>query len=200
MKGLDEFDMPRPWKLPSFDPPPPPPPPPPSWKQEEIDAAFDAARLAGHAEGLAQGTEQGLAEGLARGLSEGREAGHHEAFDAAEAKLEKLAASLKLLIDEMAEFPDAIAAPVVDLALLIAQRLTGNASFERAAFVQAVQEALQQACHPPLQQVPFYSTQQCQWFPLPSADHSRRREVQEWRMPPESTLSSWCIYISLSLR
>ncbi len=142
MKGLDEFVTPRPWKLPSFDPPPPPPPPPPSWKQEEIDAAFDAARLAGHAEGLAQGTEEGLAEGLARGLSEGREAGHHEAFDAAEAKLEKLAAALKLLIDEMAEFPDAIAAPVVDLALLIAQRLTGNASFERAAFVQAVQEAL----------------------------------------------------------
>ena len=130
------------WAPPSFDPPPPPVPPPPAPSVEEIEALVERARAEGHAEGRAAGFAEGRAEGLAQGLAEGRERGHREAFDAARARLEAATASLQTVLDEIAGFPDALAEPVVDLALLVAQRLSGSQAFERAAFVQAVQEAL----------------------------------------------------------
>lgn len=103
---------------------------------------FRLAREQGHAEGLAAGLAQGHAEGVERGLVDGRAQGHLEAFQQALPRLTNLTTSLQNTLDDIRGLPDAIAEPVVDLALLIAQRLSGSQQFERAAFVQAVQEAL----------------------------------------------------------
>lgn len=103
---------------------------------------FRLAREQGHAEGLAAGLAQGHAEGVERGLLDGRAQGHLEAFQQALPRLTNLTTSLQNTLDDIRGLPDAIAEPVVDLALLIAQRLSGSQQFERAAFVQAVQEAL----------------------------------------------------------
>lgn len=142
MATADALALLRSWAPPSFDPPPPPPPPPPSISQAEIDAVLEQARAQGHALGLAQGTAQGYAEGLQQGLTEGRAEGHRLAFATARDRLAALTAALQDTLTEVSELPGAIAEPVVDLALLVAQRLTGSQSFERTAFVVAVQEAL----------------------------------------------------------
>ena len=143
MGAVDPFASVQPWRLPSFDPPPPPPPPPPpSLSQGEIDSVLEEARVRGDALGFEAGTVRGFAEGRERGLVEGRDEGHRLAFDAARQRLDELAASMQATLDEIAGFPAAIAEPVVDLALLVAQRLSGSQQFERAAFVQAVHDAL----------------------------------------------------------
>jgi flagellar assembly protein FliH len=103
---------------------------------------FRLARERGHAEGLAAGIAEGHAEGLERGLQDGRAEGYREAFQQAQPRLTNLTTSLQNTLDDIRGLPDAIAEPVVDLALLIAQRLSGSQKYERAAFVQAVQEAL----------------------------------------------------------
>lgn len=143
--ALRDFGAPEPvsaWVPPSFDPAPPPPPPPPMPSVQEIETLVQAARAEGHAEGRAAGFEHGRSEGLAQGLAEGRERGHREAFQAAAERLASLTESLQAVLDELSAFPDAVAEPVTDLALEIAQRLAGSRDFERTAFVQAVQEAL----------------------------------------------------------
>ena len=142
MSTADALAPLRSWAPPSFDPPPPPPPPPPSISQAEIDAALEAARVQGHALGLDQGRTQGFAKGLQQGLDEGRAEGHRLAFEAARDRLAALTSALQATLAEVSGLPGAIAEPVVDLALLVAQRLTGSQAFERAAFVTAVQEAL----------------------------------------------------------
>lgn len=130
------------WQPRSFDPAPPPPPPVPQLDPAEVEEVFRLAREQGHAEGLAAGLAQGHAEGVERGLLDGRAQGHLEAFQQALPRLTNLTTSLQNTLDDIRGLPDAIAEPVVDLALLIAQRLSGSQQFERAAFVQAVQEAL----------------------------------------------------------
>jgi flagellar assembly protein FliH len=134
----------RSWAPPSFDPQPSPLPlpPAPSLRQADIDAALDDARTQGHALGLASGLAQGMASGLQQGLAEGRVEGHRLAFEAAHDKLAALTSALQASLAEISGLAAAIAEPVVDLALLVAQRLTGSQAFERAAFVAAVQEAL----------------------------------------------------------
>ncbi|MDM7942409.1 MAG: FliH/SctL family protein [Hydrogenophaga sp.] len=130
------------WQPRSFDPAPPPPPPVPQLDPAEVEEVFRLAREQGHAEGLAAGLAQGHAEGLERGLVDGRAQGHLDAFQQAQPRLTNLTTSLQNTLDDIRGLPDAIAEPVVDLALMIAQRLSGSQQFERAAFVQAVQEAL----------------------------------------------------------
>ena len=142
MSFADTAGLLRAWAPPSFDPPPPPPPPPPSISQAEIDAVLDAAHLQGQTRGLADGLERGFAQGLAQGLAEGRAEGHRLAFEAARGQLTGLTEALQSTLAEISGLPGAIAEPVVDLALLVAQRLSGSQQFERAAFVAAVQEAL----------------------------------------------------------
>ena len=142
MDGFDAGPGLRSWAPPSFDPPPPPPPPPPVLRQEDIDLALAQGRLQGHAEGLQQGHAEGLAQGLAEGLAEGRARGRQEAFEAAQRQLATLTAALQCVLDEITDLPAAMAEPATDLALLVAQRLSGSQQFERATFMQAVQEAL----------------------------------------------------------
>jgi flagellar assembly protein FliH len=142
MAATETLALLRCWAPPSFDPPPPPPPPPPSLSQADIDATLEAARLQGHALGRDQGMAQGLAQGLEQGLAEGRAEGRRLAFEAARDRLSALTSALQDTLAEISGLPGAIAEPVIDLALLVAQRLTGSQAFERAAFVAAVQEAL----------------------------------------------------------
>jgi flagellar assembly protein FliH len=133
------------WRLPSFDPPPPSAPPTPAaptLSEEEIAAVLEQARADGWAQGQAAGHAAGWTAGHSEGLAEGHAEGHRLAFAQATARLDSLAGGLQLALAELAELPRTITEPLVDLSLLIAQRLSGSQQFERAAFVQAVQEAL----------------------------------------------------------
>lgn len=142
MDSADLFSPIRSWAPPSFDPPPPPAPPPPAISQAEIDATLAEAREQGQEQGHAEGMAQGLVEGEARGLAEGRAEGHRLAFEAARQELADLTSALQAVLDEVSALPAAMTEPVVDLALLVAQRLSGSHQFERSAFMAAVQEAL----------------------------------------------------------
>ena len=142
MAAADLFPPLRSWAPPSFDPPPPPAPPPPALSQAEIDATLEQAREQGQAEGHALGLAQGLLEGQARGLAEGRAEGHKLAFETAHQQLLDLTTALQGVLTELSGLPGAMTEPLADLALLVAQRLSGSQQFERSAFMAAVQEAL----------------------------------------------------------
>lgn len=142
MSSTDALMPPRGWLPPSFDAPPPPPPPPPTLSQAEIDATLEQARRDGLVTGYEQGFEQGLADGRAQGLAQGLTEGRRQAFDQASERLASLTAQLEAALTEISAWPEAMSEPVVDLALLVAQRLSGSQAFERSAFIAAVQEAL----------------------------------------------------------
>jgi len=142
MAFADFSTPPQSWVPPSFDPPPPPPPPPPSLTQAEIDATLEAAHAEGLARGLVEGRQRGRIEGRSQGLAEGRAEGHQQAFAAAQDALATLTSALQAVLVEIAGVPAAMTEPVVDLAVLVAQRLSGHQAFERSSFITAVQEAL----------------------------------------------------------
>jgi hypothetical protein len=142
MSSIDTLTPARSWLPPSFDAPPPPPPPPPTLSQADIDATLEQARRDGLVTGYEQGFEQGLADGRAQGLTQGLADGRLQAFDEASERLSALTDALEAVLSEISALPDAMAEPVVDLALLVAQRLSGSQAFERTAFMAAVQEAL----------------------------------------------------------
>jgi len=79
-----------------------------------------------------------IVQGVAEGLEQGRQQGLKEVRE----RIAALERSLEGSLEALRGLPEALAEPVVELALTVAERLAGSRGFDRSVFMQAVQEAL----------------------------------------------------------
>ena len=152
MPSSDQDSFPLRWEIPSFDPPKPPKPPknPPIQYPtvEEVEAiranAYHEAYELGSNQGFIEGRESGYKEGQAKGYEEGYQKGYLDAHT----ETNRLHDALKELLLTLDGLPQAINAPLTQLAFEIGARLSANESMERAPFVAAVEEALMRLPRP----------------------------------------------------
>jgi flagellar assembly protein FliH len=145
------------WEPPSFDPKPPktlvaPITTAESVTQlptvEEIESIRQVAQKEAHEQGYQEGLKQGQEFGLQQGTEAGARAGYQQAYDDAAKNIQNVTAALQEILSALKGMPEAIAAPLNELAYDIGVRIAGKESMERAPFVAAVQEALMRLPRP----------------------------------------------------
>jgi flagellar assembly protein FliH len=145
------------WEPPSFDPKPPQTqvapiattePVTPLPTVEEIESIRQAAQKEAHEQGYQEGLKQGQEFGLQQGTEAGARAGYQQAYDDAAKNIQNVTAALQEILSALKGMPEAIAAPLNELAYDIGVRIAGKESMERAPFVAAVQEALMRLPRP----------------------------------------------------
>jgi flagellar assembly protein FliH len=150
------------WEPPSFDPKPTPSlagsdtsslaapivPVTPLPSIEEIEAIRQAAHQEAHDQGYQEGLLKGQELGHQQGTEAGARAGYQQAYDDAAKDIKKLTTALNDILLSVKGMPEAIAAPLNELAYDIAVRIAGRESMERGPFVAAVQEALMRLPQP----------------------------------------------------
>jgi flagellar assembly protein FliH len=145
------------WEPPSFDPKPPKTLVAPITTAEpvtqlptveEIESIRQAAQKEAHEQGYQEGLKQGQEFGLQQGTEAGARAGYQQAYDDAAKNIQNVTAALQEILSALKGMPEAIAAPLNELAYDIGVRIAGKESMERAPFVAAVQEALMRLPRP----------------------------------------------------
>ncbi|MBU3599769.1 hypothetical protein ICN28_04470 [Polynucleobacter sp. 30F-ANTBAC] len=115
---------------------------------EEIEAIRNAAYQEAHEKGYQEGLSKGLESGRQQGTEAGARAGYQQAYDDASQEIKSLSTALNEILSALKGMPEAISAPLNELAYDIAIRIAGKESMERGPFVAAVQEALMRLPRP----------------------------------------------------
>lgn len=146
------------WEPPSFDPKPPQslvapiaqvqPVVTPLPTVEEIEAIRQAAYQEAHEQGYQDGLAKGHEVGHQQGTEAGARAGYQQAYDDAAKDIQGINKALQEILESLKGMPEAVAAPLNELAYDIALRVAGKESMERGPFVSAVQEALMRLPRP----------------------------------------------------
>jgi len=146
------------WEPPSFDPKPPQslvapiaqvqPVATPLPTVEEIEAIRQAAYQEAHDQGYQDGLAKGHEAGHQQGTEAGARAGYQQAYDDAAKDIQGINKALQEILESLKGMPEAVAAPLNELAYDIALRVAGKESMERGPFVSAVQEALMRLPRP----------------------------------------------------
>ncbi len=145
------------WEPPSFDPKPPqslvaPIVPTESVTPlptvEEIEAIRQAAYKEAQEQGYQDGLKQGQELGHQQGTEAGARAGYQQAYADAAKDIQNVTTALQEILSAVKGMPEAIAAPLNELAYDIGLRIAGKESMERGPFVAAVQEALMRLPRP----------------------------------------------------
>lgn len=145
------------WQPPSFDPKPPqslvaPIVPTESVTPlptvEEIETIRQAAYKEAQEQGYQDGLKQGQELGHQQGTEAGARAGYQQAYDDAAKDIKNVTTALQEILSAVKGMPEAIAAPLNELAYDIGVRIAGKESMERGPFVAAVQEALMRLPRP----------------------------------------------------
>lgn len=145
------------WQPPSFDPKPPqslvaPIVPTASVTPlptvEEIETIRQAAYKEAQEQGYQDGLKQGQELGHQQGTEAGARAGYQQAYDDAAKDIKNVTTALQEILSAVKGMPEAIAAPLNELAYDIGVRIAGKESMERGPFVAAVQEALMRLPRP----------------------------------------------------
>lgn len=146
------------WEPPSFDPKPPQslvapiaqvqPVATPLPTVEEIEAIRQAAYQEAHEQGYQDGLAKGHEAGHQQGTEAGARAGYQQAYDDAAKDIQGINKALQEILESLKGMPEAVAAPLNELAYDIALRVAGKESMERGPFVSAVQEALMRLPRP----------------------------------------------------
>ena len=115
-----------------------------------VELIFNSVReeafLKGYEEGLAEGRKAGSEVGISEGRKEGRADGYKEGYQAGfsegASKLVTVGESLTIAIERIQAIPDLVKEELVELAYLIASRLSGGTTVSRVAIQQAVVDVL----------------------------------------------------------
>lgn len=122
--------------------------------EAELDQIKQAARDTAYAEGFTQGETAGKASGLTSGQADGYQAGFaagHEAGQVAvQAEIARLSAIGEQLATLLTQYESALATPILEIALAVAQQLTRRAYAGDASIIlNVIREAI--ASQPELQ-------------------------------------------------
>lgn len=123
------------------------PPAPVGPTPEEIEAIRQAARVEGYREGFDKGRADGHAQGLTDGRAEGHAQGLESGAEAARVALQDQLAQLREVLarveDSTKVFEDALAEPVLTLALTAARQMARESLAQRPeGIVKLIREAL----------------------------------------------------------